>query len=222
MRVLKDIPASKRLSEDQIRLMIDRFLQANPKPKLELYYTNAFTLLVAVVLSAQSTDRIVNTVTYDLFAKYNTPEHFIELGEMNLRRLIKNIGLYRSKASYILESSRLLVAKFNSVVPDNMVDLCKLPGVGHKSACVILNSYFNKPEIAVDTHVKRVATRIGLTEATTSLGVWHDLNNHIPQDYKSDIHLWLVNHGRYICKAKKVHCGKCIISDICLYEKKKF
>jgi len=203
MRVLKDIPVSKKLTEAQIREIMKRFVDANPQPKLELYYTDAFTLLVAVILSAQSTDRIVNTVTQDLFAKYKTPADFIELGEMNLRRLIKNIGLYRSKASYIIESSNLLINKFYSIVPDNMLDLCKLPGVGHKSACVMLNTYFNKPEIAVDTHVKRVATRIGLAEAATAIGVWSELMMNIPSEYKSDIHLWLVNHGRYICKAKK-------------------
>jgi len=208
------------LSKKQLIEIFTRFEVAKETPLIELNYTSPYTLLIAVVLSAQSTDKTVNKVTLKLFEKNNTPERILELGEENLKNFIKSIGLYNSKARNIIKLSRMLIEKFSSTVPDNLKDLQLLPGVGRKSANVILNSIFGKHTIAVDTHVFRVSNRIGLCKTKNPLETELALEKIIPDNFKKYAHHWLVLHGRYICKARKPLCSKCIINDICTYENK--
>jgi endonuclease-3 len=200
--------------------MFRRFEKAAPSPKTELHYSSPFTLLVAVVLSAQATDSSVNKVTPDLFKTADTPEKLIALGEAKLTEKIKTIGLYRSKARNLIALSQKLIAEFDGKVPDNRAALVTLPGVGRKTANVVLNVAFGQPAIAVDTHIFRVANRTGLAPGKTPLDVELTLDRVVPERYKHNCHHWLILHGRYVCKARKPECWRCLIADICRYEPK--
>jgi endonuclease III len=209
-----------RLAQDQIDEIFRRFADVDPHPKTELRYADPFTLLVAVVLSAQATDSSVNKATPDLFKLADTPEKLIKLGEAKLTEKIKTIGLYRSKAKNLIALSRTLVAKFHGKVPDNREALMALPGVGRKTANVVLNVAFGQATIAVDTHLFRVANRTGLAPGKNPLEVELILDRVVPERYKHNCHHWLILHGRYVCKARKPECWRCLINDICLYEPK--
>ncbi len=197
-----------------------RFSKANPEPKTELDYVNIYTLLVAVILSAQATDVGVNKATKSLFAKVDTPEKMLELGEDNLKEYIKTIGLYNSKAKNVMSMSRDLIELHQGQVPDDFNALIKLAGVGVKTADVLLNCAFGHPTIAVDTHVFRVSNRIGLVETKNAEKTGKELMKVIPDEWKQHAHHWLILHGRYICKARTPDCSKCTINDLCeLYQK---
>lgn len=189
----------------------------NPYPQTELKFTNNFTLLVAIILSAQATDVSVNKATAGLFSIYDNPEDFVKLGEEGLKQYIKTIGLYNAKAANIITMSKNLIAEYDSKVPNTYDELIKLPGVGSKTANVFLNCAFGEPVIAVDTHVLRVAYRLGLTSANTPKKVGRELANKIPDRWKKHAHHWLILHGRYICKARKPDCLHCPISTWCKY-----
>jgi endonuclease-3 len=211
---------SSRLTQAEIDEIFRRFHAMSPDPKTELRYADPFTLLVAVVLSAQATDSSVNKATPDLFKTADTPERLIELGEAKLTDKIKNIGLYRNKARNLIALSERLVADFDGKVPDNREALVTLPGVGRKTANVVLNVAFGQSTIAVDTHIFRVANRTGLAPGTTPLDVELTLDRVVPERYKHNCHHWLILHGRYVCKARKPECWRCLVNDICLYEPK--
>lgn len=196
------------------------FSVLSKEPKTELEYINNFTLAVAVILSAQATDISVNKATVELFRAHNKPEDFLELGEENLKKYIKTIGLYNAKAKNIIALSKILVDKYNSNIPDNFDDLINLPGIGRKTANVILNCAFGQPTIAVDTHVARAGNRIGLTSETIPEKIEKDLLKKIPPRWLKYAHHWLVLHGRYICKARKPECYKCPIMHLCEYKNK--
>jgi endonuclease-3 len=191
--------------------------KSNPNPKGELIYSNNFTLLIAVSLSAQSTDRAVNKVTSLLFQHVNTPEDLLDFGEDNLIESIKSIGLYRTKAKHLMAMARILIERYNSHVPSSLEDLMSLPGVGRKTALVIMNACFNEKVIAVDTHVFRVSNRLGLSSSNSVNGVENDLMAKVPEKYLKNAHHWLVLHGRYICKAKSPTCNQCVLMDMCDY-----
>jgi len=192
-----------------------RFQAAEPEPKTELHYVNPFTLLVAVVLSAQATDAGVNKATPALFAAADTPERMAALGEDTVRDLIKTIGLFRTKAKNVVALSQILVAEHGGAVPRSREALEALPGVGRKTANVVLNSAFGEHTIAVDTHIFRVGNRTGLAPGKTPLEVEEQLEKAIPAHYKRHAHHWLILHGRYTCIARKPLCEKCIIADLC-------
>lgn len=194
-----------------------RFKKLNPHPTTELKYSSIFELLIAVILSAQATDKSVNKCTEKLFVVANTPQAILNLGAPGLKSYIKSIGLYNSKAENILKTCQMLVDEIASEVPDTREDLEKLPGVGRKTANVILNTAFGKPTIAVDTHIFRVANRLGLSKGKTPLAVEKDLLNIIDKKYLHDAHHWLILHGRYVCLARKPKCSECIINDLCDY-----
>ena len=194
---------------------MERFKKQNPSPKSELDYTNAYTLLVAVVLSAQATDKSVNLATKELFKIADTPQKMLELGEENLTGYIKSIGLYRNKAKNVIGLSKMLLEDFNGIVPDSMENLVKLPGVGRKTANVVLNVIFNKPTMPVDTHLLRVSPKIGLAEGTTPEQVEQSLLKRIPAEYMQNAHHWILLHGRYVCTAKNSKCDECVINDLC-------
>lgn len=194
---------------------MERFKKQNPSPKSELDYSNAFTLLVAVVLSAQATDKSVNLATKELFKIADTPQKMLELGEENLTAYIKSIGLYRNKAKNVIGLSKMLLEDFNGIVPDSMENLVKLPGVGRKTANVVLNVIFNKPTMPVDTHLLRVSPKIGLAEGTTPEQVEQSLLKRIPAEYMQNAHHWILLHGRYVCTAKNSKCDECVINDLC-------
>lgn len=208
------------MNKPDINQIFTIFEENLPNPKTELLFKNNFTLLVAVILSAQATDVSVNKATKDLFLEYDTPEKFIELGEEGLKKYIKSIGLYNSKAKNIILACEKLVAEFNSQVPDNFNDLHSLPGVGRKTANVVLNCAFGKPTMAVDTHVFRVANRLGLSKGKNPDAVEKDLLKKIPVKWLADGHHWLILHGRYVCKARTPLCNECKISQYCEYYKK--
>lgn len=208
------------MKKKDIEEIFIRFAKSKPDPKIELFHTNSYTLLVAVILSAQSTDKGVNIATTNLFTVADTPEKMILLGEEKLKNYIKTIGLYNSKARNIIAMSELLVKNHASNVPNSLESLQKLPGVGPKSANVILNSIFSKPTIAVDTHVFRVSNRIGFCKTTTPNDTEIKLNKTIPTKWKMKAHHWLVLHGRYVCIARKPKCNQCIILDLCQYKHK--
>jgi len=201
----------------QIEEAFRRFQKANPEPKGELRHINPFTLLVAVVLSAQATDAGVNKATPALFALADTPEKMVKLGEARVRELIKTIGLFRTKARNVVALSRQLLAKHGGQVPQSRDELEALPGVGRKTANVVLNIAFGEPTIAVDTHIFRVGNRTGLATGKTPLEVETKLEEVVPKQYKPHAHHWLILHGRYTCVARKPLCEKCIISDLCLW-----
>jgi endonuclease-3 len=199
----------------QIAEAFRRFQSANPRPKGELEHINAFTLLVAVVLSAQATDAGVNKATPALFAAADTPEKMVALGEERLREVIKTIGLFRTKAKNLIALSRQLVHEHGGEVPRTREALEALPGVGRKTANVVLNVAFGEPTIAVDTHIFRVGNRTGIAVGRTPLEVESKLEQLVPPEYKRDAHHWLILHGRYICLARRPLCERCIIADLC-------
>jgi endonuclease III len=201
----------------QIEEAFRRFKAANPEPKGELQHINPFTLLVAVVLSAQATDAGVNKATPALFALADTPEKMVALGEKRLRDLIKTIGLFRNKARNVIALSRMLIAEHGGDVPRSREALEALPGVGRKTANVVLNIAFGEPTIAVDTHIFRVGNRTGIATGKTPFEVETKLEQVVPAQYKRHAHHWLILHGRYTCVARKPLCEKCIISDLCLW-----
>ncbi|HVW91733.1 MAG TPA: endonuclease III [Devosia sp.] len=211
---------STRLSKDDVEAIFGAFAAANPEPKGEFDYTNPFTLLIAVVLSAQATDAGVNKATPALFAAADTPEKMAALGVEGIENYIKTIGLYRSKAKNVYELSRRLVADFNSQVPADREALESLPGVGRKTANVVLNTAFGQPTIAVDTHLFRVGNRTGLAPGKTPLEVETNLMRVTPEKYLIHAHHWLILHGRYVCKARVPECWHCIIAKWCLYQPK--
>jgi endonuclease-3 len=192
----------------------------NPTPKIELIYSNPFELLIAVILSAQATDVSVNKVTTKLFKIANTPEQIIKLGEAQLKKQIATIGLYNTKAKNIVRACNILVQQYNSFVPNTREKLENLPGVGRKTANVILNESFGEATIAVDTHVLRLANRIGLAKGKLPLQIEQQLGKIIPIKFKKHASNWLVLHGRYTCFARKPKCHKCVIMDLCQYNNK--
>ena len=203
------------LDEKEIREVFERFKSQNENPLSELNWKNPFTLLVAVVLSAQATDKSVNKATESLFKVADTPEKIIALGEDALISYIKSIGLYRNKAAHIMGLSKLLVSDFNGKVPDTREELMRLPGVGRKTANVVLNVVFHQPTMPVDTHLLRICPKIGLAEGTTPKAVEDSLVARIPKIYMQHAHHWLILHGRYTCIARSPKCDVCIINDIC-------
>lgn len=198
-----------------------RLRDNNPEPTTELEYSSPFELLVAVTLSAQATDVGVNKATMRLFPKANTPEAILALGEEGLKDYIKTIGLFNSKAKHIIQACQMLVDQFDSRVPENRKDLESLPGVGRKTANVILNTAFGQPTMAVDTHIYRVSNRTKIAPGKTVLEVEKKLLRLVPKEFLHDAHHWLILHGRYVCKARKPLCNKCIIVDLCEYKDKK-
>ena len=202
------------------RRIFERLQAANPKPTTELHYRSPFELLVAVILSAQATDKGVNKATEKLFKVANTPQAILKLGEQGLKNYIKTIGLFNGKAKNIMATCRLLVETHKGKVPDTREALEALPGVGRKTANVILNTAFGQATIAVDTHIFRVANRIGLAAAKTPLAVEKQLLANVPKAYLHDAHHWLILHGRYVCTARKPRCQTCIIRDLCEYPDK--
>jgi endonuclease-3 len=203
-----------------IDTFFERLAAARPNPETELEYTNPFTLLVAVVLSAQATDVGVNRATGPLFARADTPRKMLALGEAGLIEYIRTIGLYRTKAKNVIRLCDILVSEHGGEVPRSREELEKLPGVGRKTANVVLNSAFGEPTIAVDTHVFRVANRTGLAHGRTPLEVEQKLDKAIPARWKRHAHHWLILHGRYVCKARKPDCPTCPVSDVCAYPAK--
>lgn len=202
------------------RKIFEKFASINSNPTTELKYQTPFELLIAVILSAQATDISVNKATEKLFAVANTPRKILDLGEDGLKKFIKTIGLHNTKAKNIIKTCELLIKKFHSQVPDNRQDLESLPGVGRKTANVILNTGFGESTIAVDTHILRVSRRIGLAHGKTPLQVENELIKIVPKEYLLRAHHWLVLHGRYICTARKPHCPECPINDLCEYPNK--
>jgi endonuclease-3 len=197
-----------------------RLKQANPAPTTELRYTTPFELLVAVILSAQSTDKGVNKATEKLFQVANTPQQILDLGLRGLKRYVKTIGLFNTKARNILKTCKLLVERHDGQVPVTRAELEALPGVGRKTANVVLNTAFGHPTIAVDTHIFRVANRTGLAPGKTVRAVEDKLNKVVPEEFRHDAHHWLILHGRYTCVARKPRCGSCVIFDLCSYKDK--
>lgn len=205
----------------QKRLEIFRRLhEDNPEPKTELNYTTPFELLIAVLLSAQATDIGVNKATAKLYPVANTPEKILALGYEGLCEYIKTIGLYPTKGKNVIETCRLLIERHNGEVPDNREALEALPGVGRKTANVVLNTAFRQPAMAVDTHIFRVSNRTGIAPGKNVLEVEQKLLKFVPKDYLLDAHHWLILHGRYVCKARKPQCGSCRIEDLCEYKAK--
>jgi endonuclease III len=205
------------MNTDSINKIFEIFSSENPHPKTELEYKNHFTMLLAVVLSAQSTDIGVNKATKELFTNFDTAEKILALGEDGLKHYIKTINLYKTKAKHIIKLCSILTNKYDGNVPGSFEELIELPGVGRKTANVVLNSLFNKATIAIDTHVYRVAKRIGLSSSNTLLGVENDLLKKIPKKWLHFAHHWLILHGRYICKARKPLCEKCKLQKFCKY-----
>ena len=203
------------LSDSQVRSVFESFKAENPSPKSELNYVNPYTLLVAVVLSAQATDKGVNKATSSLFEIVKTPEQMLELGEENLICYIKSIGLYRAKAKHVIQLSQQLIEKFGGEVPRSREDLMSLSGVGRKTANVVLNVVWGEHTMPVDTHILRIAPRIGLSDGTTPEQVERDLVEKIPKEYMEHAHHWLILHGRYVCTARNPKCDECCISSLC-------
>lgn len=205
----------KNMTKKQIQTFFERLREQRPNPKTELNYANPFELLVAVTLSAQATDVSVNKATDKLFPVANTPEAIYALGVDGLKEYIKTIGLYNSKAVNVIKACEMLIQKHNSVVPDNRADLEALPGVGRKTANVVLNTAFGQPTMAVDTHIFRVGNRTGLATGKNVLEVEHRLVKVIPKEFIIDSHHWLILHGRYCCIARKPKCHECVVADVC-------
>jgi endonuclease-3 len=199
-----------------------RLQAVNPHPKTELEYTSPFELLIAVMLSAQATDISVNSATRQLYPVANTPQALFDLGEAKLREYIQRIGLYKTKAKHVIKTCDILLEQHNSDVPQTREALEALPGVGRKTANVILNTAFGQPTIAVDTHIFRLSNRIRLAPGKTVLAVEQKLLKFIPAQFKLDAHHWLILHGRYICQARKPRCGECCIESLCEYKEKIF
>jgi endonuclease III len=209
------------ITKAKIHDIFSTLAQLNPEPKTELLYDSTFELLIAVLLSAQSTDIAVNKATRPLFAKANTPQAMIELGEEGVKSYIKSIGLYHNKAKNIIATCHILLDQHHSEVPNDLDLLQQLPGVGRKTALVVLNTAFGEHVIAVDTHIFRVARRLKISKSTTVLGVEKDLMKKIPKEFLYNAHHWLILHGRYICKAQNPQCTNCPIANICQSKDKK-
>ena len=205
------------MNDAKRRQIFERLRAANPQPKSELQFSTPFELLVAVVLSAQATDKGVNKATAKLFPVANTPQALLELGEEGLKRYIGTIGLYNAKARHLIAASRMLVEEHGGTVPRNREALEALPGVGRKTANVVLNTAFGEPLIAVDTHIFRVANRTGLAPGRTVRAVEDRLAKVTPQEFLADAHHWLILHGRYTCTARRPRCPACVIGDLCEY-----
>lgn len=197
-----------------------RLREENPDPQTELNYTSNFELLIAVVLSAQATDKSVNKATAKLYPIANTPKAIYALGEVGLKKYIKTIGLFNSKAANVIKACKLLIDEHDSIVPDNRKDLEALPGVGRKTANVVLNTVFRQVAMAVDTHIFRISNRTGLAKGKNVVEVEKALMRHVPKEFILDAHHWLILHGRYICVARKPKCAACIISDLCDFKEK--
>ena len=208
------------MKKTHIEEIFRRFSLQEPEPKGELNYQNSYTLLVAVVLSAQATDTGVNKATAKLFAHADSPRKMLELGEEKVRSSIQSIGLFKNKAKNIIALSRQLLDEFGGEVPDTREELERLPGVGRKTANVVLNIAFGQPTIAVDTHLFRVGNRTGLAVGKTPLEVELRLNKIVPDKYKRHAHDWLILHGRYVCVARKPKCPICSINEFCVYPEK--
>ena len=200
--------------------LFERLKSANPAPTTELEYATPFQLLVAVILSAQATDKSVNIATRRLFADAPTPQAILDLGEGALEEYINRIGLYRTKSKNVIATCRLLIEKHGGNVPNDRTALEALPGVGRKTANVVLNTVFGEPTIAVDTHIFRVANRTHLATGKTPLAVELKLLKAVPIPFRQNAHHWLILHGRYVCKARKPECGRCAIADLCQYKGK--
>ena len=211
---------ANQLDYRTIREIFGRFREAEPEPKGELAHVNAFTLLVAVALSAQATDAGVNKATRALFAVADTPEKMLALGEERLIEHIKTIGLYRNKAKNVMKLSRILAEDHGGEVPSSRAALQALPGVGRKTANVVLNMWWRHPAQAVDTHIFRVGNRTGIAPGKDVDAVERAIEDNVPAEFQLHAHHWLILHGRYICKARKPACGACPIRDICPYEEK--
>lgn len=214
------------MKNDAIKELFDRWQKANPEPESELESVNHFTFIVAVVLSAQATDVGVNKATKNLFQKVDTPEKMVALGEDGLRQYIKTIGLFNSKAKNVIKLSHQLIEKHESEVPNDRKALEALPGVGVKTAAVVMNCLFGEPTIAVDTHVFRVSNRLGIVRTKspeeTEAPLTKKLARILPREQLRHAHHWLILHGRYICKARKPVCSECAVSDLCQYRAKEF
>jgi endonuclease III len=219
-RPKRKLPRIKPFTHENAAEIFRRFWLIEPEPQGELEHLNAYTLLVAVVLSAQATDAGVNRATRALFAIADTPAKMVELGEDQVREYIKTIGLYRNKAKNVIALSQRLIAEYHGRVPDDLQALQALPGVGRKTANVVLNMAFGHPTLAVDTHVFRVAHRIGLSAGKTPDAVEADVLPLVPAEYGLHAHHWLILHGRYLCKARKPECWRCPIADLCQFEDK--
>ena len=211
---------AKQLDYHTIRKIFERFQEADAEPKGELNHTNAYTLVVAVALSAQATDVGVNRATKDLFEVADTPQKMLDLGEEKLIEHIKTIGLYRNKAKNVIKLSRILVEDYDGVVPNSRAALESLPGVGRKTANVVLNMWWSYPAQAVDTHIFRVGNRSGICPGKDVVAVERAIEDNIPVDFQHHAHHWLILHGRYHCKARKPQCGTCLIREYCAYEDK--
>jgi endonuclease-3 len=207
-----------KLADRQV--LFERFAAANPTPTTELLWTTPFELLAAVLLSAQATDRSVNLATRELFAVANTPASILALGVEGLIPYIQTIGLFRSKARHLIETCHILIEEHDGIVPGNREALERLPGVGRKTANVVLNTAFGEPTMAVDTHIFRVANRTALARGKTPLAVELGLLKRIPPAYLKDAHHWLILHGRYICKARRPECWRCPVIDLCSFRDK--
>jgi endonuclease-3 len=208
------------MNKTTTELFFRKLKNANPNPKGELNYINSYTLLVAVVLSAQATDVSVNKATKTLFKIAKTPDQMLDLGEADLKNHIKTIGLYNSKAKNIINLSLMLKTKHRSIIPQDLETLQQLPGVGRKTANVVLNMAFGHPTIAVDTHVFRIANRTGLAEGKTPLEVENILIRITPNKFKHHAHHWLILHGRYVCKSRKPDCPNCVVREYCNFKAK--
>jgi len=208
------------VKKDQIFDFFSRLAEANPAPRTELEYGNDYQLLVAVVLSAQATDVGVNKATRALFRDVHTPQQMVELGEEGLKKHIKTIGLFNAKAKNVIALSEILVRDFGGEVPQNRDVLTTLPGVGRKTANVVVNTAFGQESFAVDTHIFRVGNRTGLAPGKTPLAVELKLEKRVPGPFRRDAHHWLILHGRYICKARKPECWRCIVADLCCFKPK--
>lgn len=208
------------MNKDKRREIFARLQAENPQPTTELHYTTPFELLIAVILSAQATDKGVNKATAKLFPVANTPKAIYKLGENGLKKYIKTIGLYNSKGKNIISTCRILMEEYESQVPDDQQALEALPGVGRKTANVIRNTAFGHPTIAVDTHIFRVSNRTRIAPGKTVLEVEKKLLKFVPEEYKLDAHHWLILLGRYTCIARKPRCGSCVIEDLCEYKGK--
>ncbi len=208
------------MNKEKRRQILERLRDANPHPTTELEYTTPFELLISVILSAQATDVSVNKATSILYPIANTPETILALGVDGLKSYIKTIGLYNSKAVNIIKTCQILLDRHEGVVPENRTALEALPGVGRKTANVVLNTAFGWPTIAVDTHIFRVANRTGFAPGKDVNEVEEKLLKHVPTEFKLDVHHWLILHGRYTCIARKPRCGSCLIEDLCEYKDK--
>jgi endonuclease-3 len=211
---------AKQLDYHTMHAIFTRFQATEPEPQGELFHTNAYTLLVAVALSAQSTDAGVNKATRPLFADVDTPQKMIDLGLEALTEAIKTIGLFRNKAKNVMRMAEILVAQYGGVVPSSRAALQSLPGVGRKTANVVLNMWFHLPAQAVDTHIFRIGNRTGICPGRDVDAVERAIEDHIPAEFQQHAHHWLILHGRYICIARKPKCGICPIRDLCPYEEK--